>query len=338
MTARKKQLEQSRKHMIRELCACEDRADSDRLTARIRKLRYRFEERSIRSASWSSEILQDLEELKPLLVRKNRALTELYLDRLETLSDNALRGEQRGEKCMGIFTRLKASFGKDKKGPQDKLLRTQEDAEKKIFQLEKKIVELSDQRTDLMRQLHEKVKACASLEPDSYEYKLIRQQAMTLRPRISNIEKQVSIHLNLLQSNAQYRTMLESGRTTFEIRNYMPDPAEADMLMQLISDRTAEIVGDLEDFGQSVSAFGEKIDRAGTLFASEDDEEFDRMVLAQKKTEKTVSEGKPSESSVRKSQGKTGVEEHLGTSTEGKPIDTGSREGENPAARQVSEA
>lgn len=279
MKIQKKRLEKRRAELIKGLTECEDLVVEQAEVARFHRLRGKYEAESRFPLELLEEAVKEIEETKSLISKGHKELAEVYLKRLEALADSAGKESGRRKKFMGLVSKFKGLFGKEKEVTQDGLIRNQEEAaDWKIFQLEKKIAELSDERVQIMKQFEGKVTECAKWQPDSYEYKIHRQQALRLRSQVANVEKQIVMHANLLESNSKYRAMLETGRTTFEIRNYMPDAAEADLLMKMISDEVVDMNGDMAAFEQNVAEYSDKVDRTLVFDEFTGDADFDRMV------------------------------------------------------------
>lgn len=283
MAGKKKQRENVRKIITGKLTECEDRADIKDHIMHLRRMRYRFEKETIYSLAPCEEIIQNADELIRLFVKKDQRMVELYLARLEALTDAAYSRERKEKGRMSLLSKLKAVVGGNKEDPQNKLLQKQEeDIDQKIFRMEKKIIELSDQRNQQMQQFKEEIKKCASLDEKSPEYKLTRQKASTLHLRIKNIERNIDMYADQLLKNSEYQMMLETGRLTFEMSNYMPDPAEADLLMQQISDKVGETADDMKEFGQKVSEYSRKIEKTKSGFERQENEELDQLIQAER--------------------------------------------------------
>lgn len=283
MAGKKKQRENVRKIITGKLTECEDRADIKDHIMRLRRMRYRFEKETIYFLAPCEEIIQNADELIRLFIKKDQRMVELYLARLEALTDAAYSRERKEKKQMSLLSKLKAVVGGSKEDPQNKLLQKQEeDIDQKIFRMEKKIIELSDQRNQQMQQFKEEIKKCASLDEKSPEYKLTRQKASTLHLRIKNIERNIDMYADQLLKNSEYQMMLETGRLTFEMSNYMPDPAEADLLMQQISDKVGETADDMKEFDQKVSEYSRKIEKTKSGFERQENEELDQLIQAER--------------------------------------------------------
>lgn len=134
-----------------------------------------------------------------------------------------------------------------------------------------------------MAEYEQKLKACVGCPADSYEYKISRQQAQSLRKKIADTEREIRLYASLLQKNEAYHSMLKSGETAFELRDYMPDPAEADLLMKKIAEETQDIAEDIRSFGKTVDMCGQMLDMAEPADVFMEDEEFDRMVQKHRK-------------------------------------------------------
>ena len=264
--------------MCQELARCEDRACDAQWEARFRRLKRKFEGIAVPSSDFCAEVLEVIGELKPLMEKKQLQMAEIYVMRLEALAETAGR-QERQDNRMGLLAKIGSLLGGKKDDPEGELLRTQtEDAKQKIFQLQKKIAEISEERSGLMAEFEQKLKECAGCPADSYEYKLTRQQAQSLRKRIGDLENELKLYASLLQKNEAYHSMLKNGETAFELRNYMPDSAEADLLMQKIAEETQDIAAEIASFGESVENYGGMLDAANPSDVFGEDPEFDRKV------------------------------------------------------------
>ena len=286
MIKRKARIAQAQAEITRGLTECEDCAAGREVIIKIRHLRKAFAQKPIKSLPACNELAEMLTELKPVLMKNNVGLIEIYLSRLDALIEALHKETDKRGVLMALLSKVKSVFSKEKETSQDAMIREREqDAERKIFALQKKIAELSAERQNLLNKIEEKVRQCASLQKDSADYSLLRQQALILRPRISSIDQQVIMHVKMLESNAKYHAMLESGRTTFELREFMPDPTEADVLMKLIADETYELAGDAAAYSDSVNEYGAMINSAIAPSALAGEEEFDQMVEIKRHSE-----------------------------------------------------
>lgn len=285
---RKKQLEMVTDKICCELGKCEDRACDMVWQARFHRIKRKIEETPVHSMDLSMEILEMTEELKACMEKNRLQMAEVYLSRLDGLIETVRQGEGK-DRNMGLRNKLSSLLGRKKEDPQDKLLHSQkEDAKKKIFQLQKRIVEFSEERSGILDEFNQKLKECAAYEADSCEYKLARQQAQHLRKRIAETEKQIQFFANLLQKNEDYHNMLRTGEITFELRDYMPDGAEADVLMQRIAEETEDITANIDTFGQTIDKYARILDAASPSDVLAEDKEFDDMVQKLRKEQEAV--------------------------------------------------
>ena len=145
-----------------------------------------------------------------------------------------------------------------------------------------------------MGKIRECVAQAAKFEKDSSEYKALRQDAITHKKKAEAYEKAMHAALEVLNKNSKYETMLEGGMTLARLNSMMPDPDEAEKLLQEIAD-VAEALRDKQDeLDDLFEEYGKDI--SGTISNPNpvDFVEFDDLV-SQKKEEIKQLENKKAE-------------------------------------------
>lgn len=280
-----KRLADERAELLRKLTECEDRTRNRGVARQLNRLRERVAGAPLESNPLSEEFYRRVQELHEAVFGDGQALEELYLQRLSALMDRLSASWKDRRIHMSIFDKLKSHRGKREGEARDEMIRSQEyEAEQNVFELQRKIISLSQTLKRQMDLFESKVKECAAMPADSYDYRVARQQAVLMRPRIAALEKQLQLYGMTLENNAQYQVMLEAGRMTFQLRNYMPDTAKADLLLKSIEDETRDIVGEMESMSSTLSSYGAATDQAmeGTSSALKSDDAFDARVEKQR--------------------------------------------------------
>lgn len=289
MARKKKQLRKKQRVVILGLKECEERTYERQFILKLRHIRNLCETETILSFLPCDEMIECIDELKSLMRKDHTFAIEAYLSHLEALADTAHSKERKQGEGRGMFAKLRAAFGKTKEKPRDQMIRMQEeDVQRNTFSLQKKLTELSGQKSQLTVQFEARVKECANLSADSTEYKIARQQALTLQTRIKNLEKQIETYISVAASNAQYGAVLEAGQITRDVHKFIPDPEKADLLMKIVVDETEETIEDTKNFGSTVTSYSGKMEKVMTSFGSSSpaQEEFDQLVQMKKQENK----------------------------------------------------
>ena len=231
------------------------------------------------------EVATLLTELEECLNQRKMILAGVYLDHISVVIAG-MRAEKGGNKKMGLLDRIKQKLsGNEEKSSQDLLNREQGDAEQKVFELQKKIAQLYETHTELTKQVEEKVRKCSGLKENDNLYKLTRQQALALYPKIKSVEQQLNMYTRALENNSRYQAMIETGKTSFELQKYMPALSRAEALMGMISSETQTVSEHMSDLSSGISQFEKEMEAAtsGGAFATN---EFDQMVMQEREAAK----------------------------------------------------
>jgi len=137
-------------------------------------------------------------------------------------------------------------------------------------------------RNRKLDQLRDKAKACASLDPQSYEYQLARQQAVALKPRINAIEQTINLYAKQLENSAKYQALVSSGQATIDLKKMMPDPAEATALVDMIVEQTQDVSREIEDFGAAIDEGLSSFSAATNMNVFGADDEFEKLVAQER--------------------------------------------------------
>lgn len=262
---------------------CVDRATDPNLARELRHLRRSIEEKDKLDKQCGQEMLSLLSELQAILNQNKPQVASVYVSRLRELVNGNAETRKRGG-IMGLFDKLKNKIAGGEKKSEDNLLRDKaREAEEQVFALEKRIAEESEKRAKLLEQMKDHVNTCATVEPDSYEYMIARERAKALKPQIDGVEKTINMYIRQLQSSARYQAMVSSGRATLNLQEMMPDPNEAVALLEMITERMQTISEGMQDFDAAIAKSQAAFDKAVGVNAMEEDDEFDRMVAAQRK-------------------------------------------------------
>lgn len=266
-----------------DLTICEDCCADRDFLVRIRRVRRELTDKPLAAFLDCAEIKALIIETRDALRQRQLGTSDVNLNRIEKLAKEMRAEPKKRGVLMGLISKLFRRKTNDGGSTREALLKSREkEAEQKIFALEKKIAALSEQHASLINQFKDKVNRCALFKPESYEYQLTRQQALRLRPQIDAVVKQISMHAKLLDNNTKYQAMLMEGLTTFQLRDYMPNLAEADTLMKMITEETREIMEDIADYGESVKEFGGVTEQVSGSTMSSEYREFDDMIEALK--------------------------------------------------------
>lgn len=292
MRNREQQKSNLREKIIASFIQCEDRCGDEEIEKQLRHQRREIQEKREITKEEAAEILALLEEIYKRMVQGQLQATDIYIKRISSVIETTAGNVEKRGIFMGILTKVAGVF---KRGEitQERLLREQEEeTERKNFELEKKIGELSNTHKMLSEELQEKVKKSTSLSPDSPEYQMMKRQAMMIYPKIAAIKKQMDILMNTLEKNSQYHAMILSGRNTIEVKNYLADTTKAEVLMKTMVDETRNFATDSDILGEVVKNYG--TDMLGELdrVASSNSRNFEEMVQKEKQKEiQDVSEG-----------------------------------------------
>lgn len=227
----------------------------------------------------------DLEELRLLINEALQAIkfhqesvATVCLKRTQDLMTWGQKPEE-GRIRMGLFNKVKSAItDREKKSQNAMLQKEEEEAEKKIFLLQKNIALLYDKHTETMKQLEAKAVRCAQLSPGSDEYKKTRQEALVIVPQLSAIDNQLSLYSHMLNDSARYKAMMQTGKTTFELKQFMPDLNRAETMMSWITDETRSLSLDLEDFGIGIDEHEKAIHSNSAINEPLEDTMFDKMI------------------------------------------------------------
>ena len=258
------------------LVECQDRCFQTDLENKCKSIGVEISDYKLTKKSLQ-EIEISLSRVLAELKNRNFSLSRVYLDRTLEMIKSYKEGKAENTR-MGLLGLFKGKSTKRGERSQSAILDKEEKlTEQKISELELKLASLFDKHTKLSSQLEEKARKCAALEKRGNQYHQIRQQAMSLLPRIKTIEKQINMYARMLESSSRYQAMLEMGKSTFELKKIMPDISRTEALMDLISSETQEISDDMENLSSGICNFEKSIDKATGIQAFSSDE-FDERV------------------------------------------------------------
>lgn len=267
---------QDQEELLALLLECQDRCLKTDLESVCKEIR-----RNIDGNVFGKDSIRDLRsilgEAREELKRRNLNTAGVCLDRAFWLSRAAEAGKA-GDWRMGLFGRIKEIAGRHEQDSQTKMLGLEgKEAEQRVYELEKKIASLYDSHSELTRQLEEKVKQCSALNKNDNAYLKLRQQAMALMPRIRSLEKQIHMHIKMLESSSRYQAMIEMGNSAFELQKFMPDISRAEAMMEWIAGKTQDVSESMEDLSSGIDQYEAEISMAAAGEADGSAEFDDRV-------------------------------------------------------------
>ena len=206
-------------------------------------------------------------------------------DGQQTVADNAMarirelmlrRGravEGRSGK-MGLLGKIKQTFGKTKEKPEDAARNA---ADATLFKLEQEIELISQKRGAEVEKLRGVIQEAAGYKPDSYEYRHARARAGSIKQQIRLYENQIDAHFQALMNNQRYLQLIDNGLAMKNLSALVPDPAEADAILEKLTVHVEEWQDKQESFSDVITSYGNRVgSTSGVLDAADD--EFDRAV------------------------------------------------------------
>ena len=206
-------------------------------------------------------------------------------DGQQTVADNALarirelmsrRGravEGRSGK-MGLLGKIKQTFGRPKEKPED-VARNAADAT--LFKLEQEIELISQKRSAEVEKLRGVIQEAAGYKQDSYEYRHARAKAGGIKQQIRLYEGQIDAHFQALMNNQRYLQLIDNGLAMKNLSALVPDPAEADAILEKLTVHVEEWQDKQESFTDVIASYGNRVGNASGMLDAADDE-FDLAV------------------------------------------------------------
>lgn len=233
-----------------------------------------------RTASTDAQLDQELiglaGELLDCVRQGKQAVVQVQIERIEALLPRRAVLAQ-GGKRMSLFKRISERLGGKPRASMADAACSQADAN--IFELEKQIAQLSEDRERELDKLRQYVHQAAQYKDESMEYKQLKSRAGLVKKQIAIYESQISAHFTALMNNQRYKQMIASGQAMQGLSDMLPDPAEADVLLEQIAQRTDEVKFKQDAFGDKLREYEDRIDLGATLQTPED-AEFDAAVMA----------------------------------------------------------
>lgn len=185
------------------------------------------------------------------------------------------RATEGGGKSMGVFGKIKkAIVGEPKPSLTDKV---KNEADANLFKMERQMEVLSQEREKSMTELRAIIAKAAEYDKNSYEYKSARRAAGVIKEKIRLQEKNIDTYYKTLMSSQRYIQLIEYGEARKSLAQWVPDPAELDLVMDDLALAVEEF-----DAAQSEidSIIGENARRMGTQLEEEEyeDDDFDSEV------------------------------------------------------------
>ena len=306
-----------------------DETDNAELRRQLRALaRTVLAERAERTdARVDQELLQRADELL-LDVRQGRtAAIGLYIQRIEALLPQRTMPAQGGKK-MGLLKRISNKLGGAPKPSAADAARNEVDAH--LFELEKKIALLSEKRKHEVEKLRQLVGQAASLDASSFEYQLLSGRAGNVKKQIAQYEEQSKAYFRALMDNERYKQLMENGQAMEGLAGLVPDTAEADVLLDQLSQRVEDVRDRQDTFAGTIQAY-EKRMNAGANVPLPEDGEFDQAVAAVR--------GEPSVGQAQANEGSGPAQDEAGelaASMPGAALDAGT-DAQRPDTSEVQE-
>lgn len=221
----------------------------------------------------------ELQEIAQTLIGFARegqaAVANIAMERMRALLASRSSAGGKEEKRVGLFGKIKQTLGGKPKESATDAARSAADAT--LYKLEQEIELISGRRQKEVDKLREIIKEAAAFKPDSYEYKHARARAGSVKQQIKLYEGQIDAHFKALMNNQRYMQLIDNGLAMKNLAALVPDPAEADAILDELS-ADVEAWQDKQDaFSDVVGDYGSRISRAtGTLDLLDD--EFDQAV------------------------------------------------------------
>lgn len=233
-----------------------------------------------RAADTNEQVDQELIRLADELLlcarQGHAAVAEKYIERIEALLARRAMPAQGGRK-MGFFKKLSDKLGAKPKVSTAEAALNQADGQ--LFELEKKVALLSEKRGREVEKLRQLVGQAASLDAESFEYKQLRSRAGIVKKQIALYEDQINTYFRALMDNQRYKQLIDNGQAMQGLSDLIPDPAEADVLLEQLSQQIEDIRDRQDAFSDTVNAYDARM-ASGTRTQIPEDEDFDRAVAA----------------------------------------------------------
>ena len=247
-----------KRHLASLLTECEDRSYESDVKQALRRARRELDEGEW-SESQLTALTESAREVRAAIREERAALLRVALSELQALLTAPPEPEPESER-PGLLARLLSLLFHRQAKPQDDLMRRHEaDAEKNVFELEKRIAGLIDARAEKVEELRKLKAKREDARTSGSEAAILERQMRMLVPQIQDLDGQIAQHDKLLLSNAKYKSMLETGRMTFELKSFMPDTAEAELLLGRIERETQSMVDDQQIMDDLLRAHDETV-------------------------------------------------------------------------------
>ena len=256
-----------------------------------RKLRDLYKEimddRSEVSDEKKDEELLEIAGTLTAFVREGQAgAVDTAIGRMRTLLAGRAEVNKKGGKKMGLFGKIRESLGGKPK--EDPAAAARNAADEALYKLEQEISVLSDRRKKEMDKLRGIIREAAGYEAGSFEYKQARMRASGIKAQIKLYENQIDTHFQALMNNQRYLQMIDNGLAMKNLASYIPDTAEADVILEGLNKDVEDMQDRQETFTGVLDEYGNKIGMSSRMM-DELDDEFDRQVARQKAEQKKPS-------------------------------------------------
>lgn len=286
---------QARNQIAEGLSLAADEAKDAALRQRLRALTRTV--LSDRLAETSETVDRELIELSGELaiwVRQGQtAVAEKEIERIEALLPRRAVPVQGGKK-MGLFKKISEKLGGKPKVSAADAARDQADSQ--LFELEKQIALLSEKRKREVEKLRQFVEQAVPLDSESFEYQQLRGRAGIVKKQIALYEDQINTYFRALMDNQRYAQLIDNGQAMQGLSSLLPDPAEADVLLEQLSQQVEDVRDRQDAFSDTVRAYDARM-TAGVRVSAPEDDAFDRAVAAARgeaeKSDETVVQDDP---------------------------------------------
>ncbi|RKJ51759.1 hypothetical protein D7Y05_01460 [bacterium 1XD42-54] len=286
MAGKKRKAAEQKRWLLHVLQECED-LGNDAATEKLCRTLYRNFTIMDTPVVLAEEKIVLLEEALSALKDRRYHAAQICLGRVDELNQSVIK-EAGSRKKMGLLEKVKSKLPWDKDRGQEVLFQREEAAaEQKIFEIQKRIGDLYDNLSAVTKQVEEKAAKCAAISPDSNEYKQIRQQAVALLPQIRALEQQLKLYAKALENSSRYHAMLQTGRTTFELKSFVPDISRSEAMMEWIAEETGELSENTAEMEKGIERYENRIQASSEVKGYSHTQEFDELVQLRKKEIKT---------------------------------------------------